>query len=138
MNRHVCVVFLLILAMTAYATSADAQASPCCCRVIISGYTMTCGGLFIPEASVELTGQLRDKGGLTPYMVHSDSTGAFGFVDLVPLGNYFGNQLLAWSIIPVGPQSVLYYMGTSTYFDAHCFVAGQTIAVSIDIPLWIM
>jgi hypothetical protein len=87
---------------------------------------------------VELTGPLRDRVGFTPYAGQSDSTGAFGFMDIVPLGNYWGNQLFAWSSYQVGQQTILYYYGVSCFFDVNCFVIGQVAQVSINIPLWII
>jgi hypothetical protein len=138
MKKIAVLAFVMMLAVGAITSTASASDGLCqwCCKVCIYGYTLSCGGFYIPNADVRLNGPLARQ--FQPMIWASDSTGCFGVCDLVPLGNYFGNYLDARAIYQVGGQTVLYYYGQSCYFDVNCYVVGQVVQIGINVPLWVI
>jgi hypothetical protein len=102
------------------------------------GATMSCGGFYLPNAYVELQGELRTKGNYAPYATSSDSLGRYALMGIVPLNNYWNNKVIAFASLDVGTMSKIWYGGESASFDVHCFVIGQLVQCDIQIPLWVL
>lgn len=132
---------VLVIGVCVSVATADADSNPemsCCCQVMISGITLSCGGFYIPNPYVELQGDLRIKGNFAPYVTFGDSLGNYALMAMVPLNNYYNNRIHAFAFFEAGFMSKIWYEGVSSGFDVHCFFIGQVVQCNIQVPMWVI
>lgn len=138
MKKLAILAMVLMLSFVAFAPAASAGG--CCCKVSITGYVFICSyeyGMTVPGAEVKVNGDLwwyfKDCAYTDPY-------GVFNFENAhVLLDNYPCSWLTADYDKQVGSYlwSYVNYHGQSDNFTVTCFVAGEPVKVTMDIPMWL-
>jgi hypothetical protein len=107
-----------------------------CCKIVITGITFSCGGFYIPGAYIDLYGPLRDDAVEGMASTESNTMGQYGLWVKVPLGNHWGNTVVAFAWFEWGGPNEVYYEGVTAGFNVDCAVIGQYVMLTKDIPMW--